>query len=216
MRDAIVDAVATANREWLLWGGHAWNVRHEFAGLAQKDKDDDEARARYILNTYCPAAEATPTVEDIQKDEFAWSAVFMSYVFKASGFEKAEFPFSVSHSTWIRRAVKAQRGKEHFRFHAHRISDPLARPRVGDLIAYARPDKDGEKLTFDDAQTWFDRRSNYKSHSDLVVAEGPQEIQVIGGNVKDSVLKKVIPLNTSGLIADRSFSWFAVLRYQGS
>ena len=212
MSKDIFKAIDVANVEWMKWGGHAWDVRKKFQELPSSDTDDDLERARYVLATYCPATKATPSVAQISSDKYAWSAVFMSYLFLQGGYTKDDFPFSAGHSKWIRRAVRARRGKVIFEFHAHRIDEELATPKVGDLIAYARPDNKKDKLSFEKAQSWFDRESSYNSHSDLVVAARDGEIEVIGGNVKDSVLKKIIPLDASGRISDRVHPWFAVLR----
>ncbi|SEM03557.1 hypothetical protein SAMN05518845_11514 [Variovorax sp. YR750] len=215
MAGVISGAISNATTEWTKWGGHAWDLRGKAPLIPKRDKDDDATRAQYVLDTYCPAAGAMPAAAAIQDDQYAWSAVFISYLFMLAGYQKTEFPFSENHSTWIRKAVKAGAGTAKFNFHAFRVTDPRATPQVGDLIAYARPDKDGQALSFDEAQKWFTRTSSYKSHSDLVVAASPGAVEVIGGNVRDSVMKKVVPLDASGRIADRSLTWFAVLRYQG-
>ena len=73
-------------------------------------------------------------------------------------------------------------------------------------------DHRGDNMTFEKAQVFFDKSKPYMSHTDVVVAQRPGEIDVIGGNVRDSVTKKTIPLTARGLIADRSHPWFVVLR----
>lgn len=215
MAGTMSGAISKAAAEWMKWGGHAWDLRGKAPALPKRDKDDDAIRAQYVVNTYCAAAGAAPSAAAIQEDRYAWSAVFISYIFRSAGYQKTEFPFSESHSTWIRKAVKAGAGTAEFNFHAFRVTDPRATPQVGDLIAYARPDKEGQTLSFDDAQQWFTRTGAYNSHSDLVVAASPGAVEVIGGNVRDSVIKKVVPLDAHGRIADRSLNWFAVLRYRG-
>lgn len=68
--------------------------------------------------------------------------------------------------------------------------------------------------SFAKAQAFFDRTTPYTSHSDLVVAVRPGEIDVIGGNVSDTVLMKTVPIDAQGRIADQTLPWFAVLRRQ--
>jgi len=106
MAGTIADAISHAAAEWMKWGGHAWNLRGKVPVLPARDKDDDATRAQYVLGTYCPAAGAAPPVAAIQGDLYAWSAVFISYLFKTAGYKKTEFPFSESHSTWIRKAPR--------------------------------------------------------------------------------------------------------------
>lgn len=85
-----------------------------------------------------------------------------------------------------------------------------ASPDVGDLVGYARGD-----ITFDRAQSYFDRTGSYSSHTDLVVDRRDGEIDVIGANVLDSVTLKTIKLDEQGLIADRTLNWFVVLKRRG-
>jgi hypothetical protein len=72
---------------------------------------------------------------------------------------------------------------------------------VGDMVAYARQDD----IDFDH------RTPVYKSHCDLVVAVRPGEIDVIGGNVQDSVTLKRLKTDSQGLLVDGHYRWFAVL-----
>ena len=116
-------------------------------------------------------------------------------------------------------------------FHAFPIEHEQAMPKVGDLVAYARPDdltkaeksagKKAREPSFEEAKSWFmrlDDDDDYLSHSDLVVhvAADDRFLEVIGGNVGQSVTKKIIPLDERGRIADRTKPWFAVLRNDGS
>lgn len=132
-------------------------------------------------------------------------------MFKAAGFAKPEFPFSQSHSTWLRKFIKARKERQPALYWGFRVTEAQATPDVGDIVGYAR----GNGLTFESAQGFFDKTERYNSHSDIVVAKRPREIDVIGANVLDSVTKKTLPLTQAGLIADRSHKWFVVLKRRG-
>ena len=51
-----------------------------------------------------------------------------------------------------------------------------------------------------------------RANTDIVVAKRPGEIDVIGGNVRDSVCKKTLALSPSGHLADTSHNWFVVMK----
>jgi hypothetical protein len=161
-----------------------------------------------VIDNYNKAGGGSPTVDEIANDEYFWSAVGISFVYRTAGFKKTEFPFSQAHSTWIRHFVKAKLNKdESALYHALRLNDANAKPDVGDIIGYTYA-----SVTFDAAQAYYDKTGSYKSHTDLVVARRAGEIDVIGFNVLDSVTKKTVPLTASGHVADRSHKWFVVLR----
>jgi hypothetical protein len=207
MAKTVSDLLAAAKLEWDHWKNSVWNL-----GTGKKTighTDDERAFAKYVIDNYCAAGGGSPTVDEIANDDYAWSAVGISAIFKTAGFARTEFPFNQSHSVWLRRFIKARQNNEAGALYwGYRLNEAKATPEVGDLIAYAR----GTNLTFDRAQAFFDKTGAYNSHSDLVVAKRAGEIDVIGFNVLDSVTKKTVPLDASGKIADRKHHWFVVLR----
>lgn len=199
--------VNAATLEWNHWGQSTWNVSTGAKRIGHTD--DEDPFAQRILTHYCSVAGGTPTLDDIQDDRYAWSAVYISAIMNSAGFTKDEFPVAQNHSVYIRRFIKERlNGNRKAAYWGRRLNEATATPKVGDLIGYAR----GDGMTFEKAQTFFDKTSSYMSHTDIVVAERPGEIDVIGGNVRDSVTKKTLPLTQRGLIADRSHPWFVVLR----
>lgn len=209
MAKTLPDLLNAAVHEWTHWGNSTWNLVANTKAIGHTDDEPDFAQ--YVIDTYCAAGGGSPSISEISNDEYFWSAVGISAMFKAAGFVKSEFPFSQSHSTWLRRFIKARKEGQQALYWGFRISEPEASPEVGDIIGYAR----GTGLTFAQAQAFFDKSESYASHSDIVVARRPREIDVIGANVLDSVTKKTVPLTQDGLIADRSHKWFAVLKRKG-
>jgi hypothetical protein len=60
---------------------------------------------------------------------------------------------------------------------------------------------------------------DFPSHCDMVVAIGPGQMTVIGGNVDDAVTAKLIPVTADGKLAtpdgrvlDSRFPWMAILK----
>ena len=123
-----------------------------------------------------------------------WSAAFMSYVMREAGLG-TRFYYSDWHAHYIRRAIEARRNRD-----GYRLSERA--PQVGDLVCYARQDG----VDFDH------QPETYASHSDLVVAVRPGEIDVIGGNVEDSVTMKTLATDSQGHLIDKHSHWFAVLQ----
>jgi hypothetical protein len=209
MAKTVADLLSAADREWQRWGKSTWNVA---TGARKVGHTDDERDfAQIVIDDYCSVGGGNPSVADISNDDYFWSAVGISAMFKAAGFAKPEFPFSQSHSTWLRKFIKARKERQPALYWGFRVTEAQATPDVGDIVGYAR----GNGLTFESAQRFFDKTGSYSSHSDIVVAKRPREIDVIGANVLDSVTKKTLPLTQAGLIADRSHKWFVVLKRKG-
>lgn len=132
----------------------------------------------------------------------AWSSAFISYVMRKGGAGK-DFKYSASHSSYIRQARKNREQKNNNPFKAYRIDETKA--ELGDLVCYYRGTTSSDP---------FDRNSSYQSHCDIVVAKNKSNIEVIGGNVSDSVKKKVVPLDKNGYVVKNSVGkkWFAIIK----
>lgn len=131
--------------------------------------------------------------------EEPWSAAFISWVMREAGMG-SRFRYSDWHAHYINRAIEARRTRDlDYGFWGYRLDERA--PQVGDLVCYAR----AEGLDFDH------RPDTYPSHSDLVVAVRPHEIDVIGGNVQDSVTMKTLSTDDRGLLTDTHQKWFCVL-----
>ncbi|MEM8575698.1 MAG: DUF2272 domain-containing protein [Pseudomonadota bacterium] len=212
--DGSTDAlIASAVKEWKHWGEATWN---SITGAKTRThRDDDAAFAKYVLDTYVPMGSATTTAQAIADDDFAWSAVCLSYILKQGGVERTQFAFSASHSAYVREAVRSRIESDTKKLYwAYRRDENMAGsiPQPGDLICRARPNSDQEVLNEAKALARFDATGAYKSHADLVVETRPGEIDVIGGNVRDTVTKRTIAVGGDGrLLSDKSF-WFAVLK----
>jgi hypothetical protein len=236
MPASIGAAVAAAEKEWRTWGKSRWNCITG-AKSAGFHIDDDDRWAQYILDTYMPpfrkAPITSPTKTELAEDIYPWSAVAISNFMLQGGFlrkkpvaetvspasyrawvassTKDEFPIAEGHSVYLRWAIRARRdGVAAARFWGYRVDEPDATPEVGDIVGCTR----SKNMTAAKALAHFDRTASYSSHADLVVARRPGEIDVIGGNVRDSVTRKTLALNSAGQLADTNHFWFVVMKHR--
>jgi hypothetical protein len=146
--------------------------------------------------------------------QYAWSAAFISYVMRIAG-AGDRFPYSPAHHDYIDAARDVSLAREHgtaaptWAVSAERI-DAYA-PQPGDLICTSRTRK---PMTFDDLPA-----GDFAAHCDIVVAEQPGTLSVIGGNVDDAVTMKHVPVTPDGHLAppggpalDDRYNWFVVLK----
>jgi hypothetical protein len=137
--------------------------------------------------------------------DYAWSAVFISYVMRLAG-AGGSFPYSITHSDYIDAAVRHDPGVA---LTAQRITGYA--PQVGDLICLWRG---RTPVTFDELPA-----GRFPGHCDIVVGIKPGELDVIGGNVDNAVTMKPIPITADGHLAgpdgvvlDPDHHWFVVLQ----
>jgi hypothetical protein len=142
-----------------------------------------------------------------------WSAVCLSFILMQAGITRQQFNFSESHSTYIQDAVAKKKANDTSALYwGYRVDDPLAIPEPGDIIGHARPQSETDVMTHQKALTFYDETQPYKSHADIVVAKRPGQIDVIGGNVRDSVTMKTLRITTTGHLVEDQFFWFVVMK----
>jgi len=122
-----------------------------------------------------------------QTTDQPWSAAFISFAMKEAG-DNGRFKKATGHCVYINDAIK-RCNEEGAPFHGKRIEDYA--PQLGDLICRTRA---GSDVTFETAVNtpW------YTSHTDIVTAIKPNEIEMIGGNVSQSVSVRRLPLLPDG------------------
>ena len=144
------------------------------------------------------------TPEEVGDGNNAWSAAFISWVMHEGGV-RDEFDGSLRHSDYINDAIQAKENNDSdSAFFGYRLNEYS--PQIGDLVGYARQDG----VNYDTAT----KTGNYKSHTDIVVDVREGEIDVIGGNVSESVTKKTLEIDSEGRLIDDSEDWFVVLSNQ--
>ena len=135
---------------------------------------------------------------------FAWSAAFVDYVMRTAGAGR-RFPYSPTHSDYIN-AARQSSGWVIAALHPSTYA-----PQRGDLICMSRGNR---RIQYADLPT-----GRFPGHCDMVVSIRPGSLDVIGGNVDNSVSMKHIPVtangylgNPDGTIVDPDYAWFVVLR----
>jgi hypothetical protein len=144
-----------------------------------------------------------------QDGTYAWSAAFIDYVMRMAGAGR-RFPYSPNHSDYINAARQRSAGQ------APNLAISAERPeryapQRGDLVCMWRG---RQPVRFDDLPA-----GRFPSHCDIIVAIRAGSLDVIGGNVDNSVSMKQVPVtadgrlaNPDGTIVDPDHPWFVVIR----
>jgi hypothetical protein len=143
--------------------------------------------------------------------DYAWSAVFVSYVMRIAG-AAGQFPYSASHSTYIDIAKQMATGATRGWVVSAERPEGYA-PQPGDLICLGRGH--ARSLRYDDLPA-----GQFPGHCDIVVdTQASGVIAVVGGNVDDAVTMKHVPVTPDGKLAgadgtvlDTRYPWMVVLR----
>lgn len=179
-------------------------ARQEWEDFDQGALKEDEPEAVQQIEEYFQSFGGEYTDQ-------AWSAAFISWVMGEAGAGEA-FNYSQLHADYINQAIAdRESGAAFIGYDIDEYS-----PQVGDLIGRNRPDNNGSGgsdviVTYDDAVD----TGGYSSHVDIVVATRPGEIDVIGGNVSDSVTLETYTIDSEGKIINDNDAvdddWFVVI-----
>lgn len=203
LKRAIIDR---AEQEWRFFG------RQEilFKGAVESiplvgDWEDDGPRQSNRVNDYWRA---------VGEDELdgmdcrqPWSAAFTSWVMHHAGVPAHQFKPSSSHWTYMTEAIKSASRPGRY-FVPRRLQDYS--PEPGDLIcAYRGP----SRVVMVDGYVRPSSLIGIKSHCDLVTAKQGRTLEVIGGNVRNSVSKVRLELDRRGRLQPMPRRpWFLILQ----
>ncbi len=192
---SIDKAVNLSQQEWQRFGEQTINIDNTVVKKGGQEADEEF----YLrVGDYWREGVDRPDLNGKDTQE-PWSAAYISWIMKEAGMGD-RFSYSDWHATYIRNSILARKAKDrHFAFWGYRLSERA--PQVGDLVGYARQGG----ITYDYQPVI------YSSHTDLVVAVRPHEIDVIGGNVQDSVSKKTLRTDDKGFLVDKHHRWFVVM-----
>jgi hypothetical protein len=202
------EAYADLARYWCAAGRNYFRLAADDVGTG--DLLDDQGQVRRAVYEQVRVGHA-PFAD-------AWSAAFVSAVLYAAGVPREEFSFSIAHwvyvSAIIRRAREAEaRGTTaELGFVPHALADYRAQP--GDLLCATR-----ESAPLADFAALLDRRR--AMHCEIVVADDEpctnaasrRCLASIGGNVVQSVVRTLVPLDHSGhvMLLPQSRDWIVVI-----
>jgi len=162
--------------EWKLWN------------LPTKVKEGNSKTIQRLRDYYNKGANVNGS--DSYYINTSWSAAFISYIMRMAGAGK-NFRYSLSHSDYIVNSIN-NRKKNKGAFKGYKPNE--VNVEIGDLVCYPR--QNGVN---------YDTQGNYFSHCDIVTKINDDKAEVIGGNVSDSVTKKIYKLNNGKIIDDKIF-----------
>ena len=187
-RDAVV---SVANNEYNKWRSDS--VLRE-----------DDSAATSLVRKYWGSVGWAPKTKDIRdslwEENHPWSAVFISWVMKTAG-AGSQFKYATCHSAyivWTKKNMAAKKSKA--MFNVYEVCDKRAAwPEPGDLLCKNR---DGKTFSLNTIT------ATDISHSDIVVEVNKETrtIVTIGGNVRNTVNKRIIHLDADGYI-ERTAEW---------
>jgi hypothetical protein len=195
--------------EWRDWGGvvrDAWTTAPEgsppesdMANFPRvlaywRAVEDDEGAIRDNRQIYATAVWGMGG--STLWSEPAWSAAFISWVFRTAGVDAREFPPNATHSLYLDALIAdADAYPATAPFRPHAPGDYA--PRLGDLVCF---DRSRNRL-----RHWSERRAEAgvprPMHCDIVTTVAPGVVEVVGGNVGDTVTLTRYPADAAGYLA---------------
>jgi hypothetical protein len=181
------------DREWQAWGKQTMAID---GSVTPGHKEDEPGFAKRV-NRYWRESLG---LNHSGNDDIPWSAAFISWIFKTAGAGNA-FAYSARHSTYLFKAIRAsQQADTNDLFIGHRVND--YKPKPGDLVGRARQ----SGIDFD-----HQKNGDYLSHSDIVVAVRKDSLDMIGGNVENSVTRRTLALKADGSIETTRYPVFVIV-----
>ena len=157
--------------------------------------DHDEGAIRDNRPRYAAALAGLPADRALWSEP-AWSAAFISWVFRTAGVDAREFPPNAAHALYLDPLIT-----DAARFPATAPFIPRApeehAPRPGDLVCFDRSRAPLRHWTERLAETGRFR----PMHCDIAVNTPPGAVEVIGGNVADGVTMTRYPADPDGPIS---------------
>jgi hypothetical protein len=177
-------AVQTAISEWDRFERQTYNMQGDTSHVGRKEGEDPWYKR---VGDYWKHGVNDDTLDG--RDNVPWSAAFISWVMHTAGAGN-RFNYSPQHSVYISRAIRdLKRANADAGYWCCRLHDQ--RPSPGDLVCWGRQ-----------AGIDYDNQNggDYKGHCDVIVTVGTDQIEIIGGNVGDSVTRRPLKLLEDGTI----------------
>ncbi len=166
-------------------------------------EDDDASRAGRV-NAYWRAV-GKPGLDGMDCRE-PWSAAFTSWVMQGAGVPEFQFPRASAHWVYLSSLIEEAPYPGRW-FVPRRIKDYS--PRPGDLVCAPRGSSRPGSF---DGYTSPARLQGANTHCDLVVGKSGGTLEVVGGNVRNSVSKSTLELDGQGRLQPvPRRPWFLVM-----
>jgi len=204
---ALKRAILTrANQEWAYFGRQTVVLKGSDESIPHVgDWEDDDSGHSGRVNTYWRAVNK-PGLSgmDCQKP---WSAAFMSWLMRASGVPETQFQPASAHWVYLVGLIENASLPGRY-FVPRRLADYS--PEPCDLICAVRGAS--HVATFN-GYTSTSMLQDVSAHCDLVVGKTGQTLEVIGGNVRNSVSKTSLELDSQGhLQPTHKRPWFLIMQ----
>lgn len=202
MRQAIL---SSAIREWEFFGRQTIILKKAEESIPHVGAwEDDGGVYSSRVNAYWRAV-GEPQLNGMDC-QMPWSAAFISWVMKNAGVPSYQFPPATAHWVYIARNIESASEPGRW-FAPRRITDYS--PRPGDLVCASRG---GVRLRLNDGYASASQIQGLSSHCDIVVSQNGRTLDVIGGNVRNSVSRTTLELDGNGRLQVPSRrAWFIIL-----
>lgn len=193
--------LSTASDEWKRWGFSTVPVHgHKSIG----GRESEPPYVQFVNDYWVAVGEPARN----GKSPYPWSAAFVSFCFKTAA-AGAGFPYNEAHWGYCEAILANPKT-----YPKLKLMDPASCVlSPGDLLWAARGGADcpTAPTSFDGATEALKKGRWFCSHADIVVEVRSGEVDVIGGNVSDSVTRSTY--KTMGdKIRDPRHAWLAVVK----
>ncbi|MTW19865.1 DUF2272 domain-containing protein [Allochromatium palmeri] len=198
--------ITRAEQEWTYFGRQEVVFKGSVESIPRVgDWEDDGPQQSRRVNAYWRAVgEPRLTGMDCQKP---WSAAFISWIMLNAGVPAYQFRPSIAHWTYLADLIESASLPGRY-FVPRRIQDYS--PEPGDLIcAYRAP----SRVALVDGYVRAGALTGVRAHCDLVTGKQGQTLEVIGGNVRNSVSKVQLELDAQGRLQPvPRRPWFLIMQ----
>lgn len=196
--------INVANREWDYFGQQRVIYQSNEESIPHVGYWEDDDTHVYRVNTYWRAVDMPGL--DGNDCRQPWSAAFVSWVMLTAGVPSFLFPPSRAHWVYLEHIIRGSDGPSRS-FVPHDIK--TYKPQPADLICASREYLPPPTIRKPSDASFLD---NTKLHCDIVVARNDDTLEAIGGNVRNSVSKSILTLDSSGhLQPTKRRPWFIVI-----
>lgn len=198
--------ISRATREWDYFGRQTVVFKGSEESIPHVgDWEDDDYSHSARVNAYWRAV-GKPGLDGMDCRQ-PWSAAFMSYLMQGAGIPRSQFRPASAH--WVYLASMIQESAYPGRYFVPRRIQDYS-PEPGDLLCAYRPPS---RPYISNGYTSAGALRGIRSHCDLVVSKSGQTLDVIGGNVRNSVSRTTLELDSSGLVKPvPRRPWFLILQ----
>ncbi len=202
MRQAMI---TRALREWDYFGNQVVVLEGATESIPNVGiwEDEDSARSNRVNLYWRAVGKPNLSGNDCRQP---WSAAFVSWVMQSAGVPQSQFTPTSAHWVYLSGIVDAASTSGRY-FVPRRIVDYS--PRPGDIICASRS---GSRPGTANGYTYPELLRGANTHCDIVVAKNGQTLESVGGNVRNSVSKSVLQLDSGGHLQPvKRRPWFLIL-----